>query len=235
MTFSESFKEANWKAQVQTVESFEPKTIHALKGMFAQQMREAITNLEAGRRDKIIDVSKARADYINVIRPHLVQAMTTAAVNAHNLVKPKNPHKGLLEFLSAWAASWLNIRIAQSANQVTSTTSDALRAIIDAGFANGDSIPTISAKLQDTFPDMSDYRAEMTARTEIQAVANQGTLEGYWGSGVVDKVEFYTALGDEGVCSYCAEYHGQQFNKGEEMPIPLHPNCRCAWLPIVDD
>jgi SPP1 gp7 family putative phage head morphogenesis protein len=232
MTFSETFKEANWKAQVQTAQSFEPKTIHALKGMFAEQMREAIANLEAGRRDKIIDVSKARADYTNVIRPHLVQAMTTAAVNAHNLLRPRNPHKGLMEFLSVFALNWLNIRVAQSADQVTGTTTDSLRAIIDAGYANGDSIPTIAAKIQDTFPDYSDYRAEMTARTEIQAVANQGTLEGYWSSGVVGKVEFWAAQ-DERECEYCAEYHGQQFNKGEEMPIPLHPNCRCVYLAVL--
>ena len=232
MTFSETFKEAVWRSQVQHAESFEPKTIHALKGMFVEQMREALSNLEKGKRDKIIDVSKARADYINVIKPHLTQVMATAAVNAANLVKPKNPHKSIMDFLSSFALNWLNIRLIQSANQVTSTTEDALRAIIDAGYANGDSIATIASQIQDTFPDYSDYRAEMTARTEIQAVANQGTLEGYWGSGVVDKVEFYTAI-DERVCEYCNEFHGQTFNKGDEMPIPIHVQCRCVYLAVL--
>jgi SPP1 gp7 family putative phage head morphogenesis protein len=76
-------------------------------------------------------------------------------------------------------------------------------------------------------------RAERIARTETISASSQGAIEGYRESGIVHKVEFYTAR-DERTCDYCNEYHQQVFNIDEQMPIPLHPNCRCIYLPVVE-
>ena len=235
MTFSSDFKEAEWKAQVQQAEKFETKAIHALREMFAEQEREALKNLEkAVNRDAVLlDDRKVRESYIATMTPHLIEVMKTAVKNGMDLVRPKNPHKSdPLSGLSQAAIDWLKTRMAWAAAQVGDETEQLLRAQLLAGYENGESIPQISDRIKQVFDNMEDYRAERIARTEIMSASNQGTLEGYWDSGVVDKVEFYTAL-DERTCDYCNEYQGQLFDKGEEMPIPLHPNCRCIYLAVL--
>lgn len=48
-------------------------------------------------------------------------------------------------------------------------------------------------------------------------------------------LEFATA-GDNDVCPECEDLEGQVFDIEESFGIiPVHPNCRCAWIPIRDE
>ena len=51
--------------------------------------------------------------------------------------------------------------------------------------------------------------------------------------GVKAKVEWVTA-GDDRVCEECAGLEAEVFTLDQARGlIPLHPNCRCAWIPVV--
>jgi SPP1 gp7 family putative phage head morphogenesis protein len=80
-------------------------------------------------------------------------------------------------------------------------------------------------------------RAELLARTEIIRAHSQAQLQEFknWRvENVTAKAEWITA-GDNRVCNRCANLERSVFTVEEAWNmIPLHPNCRCAWLPYLD-
>lgn len=81
-------------------------------------------------------------------------------------------------------------------------------------------------------------RARVLARTEVINAHAEASLNAYAEAGVEGvnvKAEFATA-GDSRVCPECARLEGKTYTIDESRGvIPVHPNCRCAWLPALDD
>ena len=134
--------------------------------------------------------------------------------------------------VSQAAIDWLRTRIGWAAAQVGEETAKQLAQALSAGLAAGESIDDIAARIGQVF-DMTGDRAQLIARTETIAASAQGAIEGYGASGVVDKVEFYAAQ-DERECEDCAALNGEMFAFDlAPAVIPVHPNCRCVWLPVI--
>lgn len=81
-------------------------------------------------------------------------------------------------------------------------------------------------------------RANVLARTEIVRAHAEATLNRFEDFGI-DKVsamvEFSTA-GDDRVCPDCDALEGEEFTIDEARGIiPVHPSCRCAWLPVIPE
>jgi len=74
------------------------------------------------------------------------------------------------------------------------------------------------------------------ARTMTIVTFTNATLNEYERLGlpaVTAEVEFVTA-GDERVCAQCEALEGQTFTiPASRGIIPVHPRCRCAWLPVL--
>jgi len=81
-------------------------------------------------------------------------------------------------------------------------------------------------------------RAEMIARTETIRAFTIASLQEYknWGVlGLKVQVEFLTA-GDDRVCPKCAHLENKIYSIDEAWNIiPVHPMCRCLFLPIIDN
>jgi SPP1 gp7 family putative phage head morphogenesis protein len=81
-------------------------------------------------------------------------------------------------------------------------------------------------------------RAEMIARTEIIRSFADATLNEYrnWGVlGLSTKAEWVSAA-DSRVCPRCLEMEGKVFTLDEAAGmIPLHPMCRCIWIPFIEN
>lgn len=77
-------------------------------------------------------------------------------------------------------------------------------------------------------------RAELIARTEIVRGHAEGQLDFLQSQGVEAveaSVEFRTA-GDGKVCPICRQLNGKVYStQAARGLIPIHPRCRCAWLP----
>jgi SPP1 gp7 family putative phage head morphogenesis protein len=90
----------------------------------------------------------------------------------------------------------------------------------------------INAKL-----DIGSKRAKLLARTEIIRAHAEGNLNQYEAAGISQvqgKAEFATA-GDDRVCPDCEGLEGSVFPIAEARGlIPLHPGCRCTWLPVIE-
>lgn len=85
--------------------------------------------------------------------------------------------------------------------------------------------------------DISRNRARTIARTEVIGAHAEASLNSYKEAGLEGvrvKAEWSTA-GDDAVCPECEDMEGKEFNIDDAHGlIPLHPNCRCAFIPVVD-
>ncbi len=81
----------------------------------------------------------------------------------------------------------------------------------------------------------AERRAVILARSEIIRAHAQAQLQEFenWGvAGVTAAAEFRTA-GDTRVCPLCAPIDGRVYTIEQARNIiPVHPQCRCAWLPV---
>jgi SPP1 gp7 family putative phage head morphogenesis protein len=79
-------------------------------------------------------------------------------------------------------------------------------------------------------------RATMLARTEIVRAHAHGQLQEFQNWGVVDvtaEAELITA-GDDRVCTECSQKEGNRYPIQEAWSvIPVHTQCRCAWIPVI--
>lgn len=107
------------------------------------------------------------------------------------------------------------------------------RTLVDS-FIQGDHPFVMARKLTADVDKIGINRARTIARTETIRAHAEGQLEGLEILGVEEvgvMVEWATA-GDDLVCPLCLPMNGSILKIGEAKGvIPMHPNCRCAWIP----
>jgi len=118
---------------------------------------------------------------------------------------------------------------------VTSAMDTQMSRILTLGFVQGDNPIVIARSLKNAL-GISKARAEMIARTEVIRAHAEGALNGFETlsiDNVTPDVEFSAVLDDK-LCPECEELNGQEYTIEEARGIvPVHPNCRCSWSPIV--
>lgn len=133
---------------------------------------------------------------------------------------------------------WLKGYSIELADEVNLTTLDKLKASLFEGWEAGESIPDLSNRVRDLYEEFDKSRAEMIARTETLKASNQGSLETYRSSGVVDRTMWI--VGPE-PCEYCQALDGAVADLGDDYHSdlddvdapPLHPRCVCSLIPIL--
>lgn len=103
------------------------------------------------------------------------------------------------------------------------------------GLADGWNPRRIGREISSAIDGIGKRRGQLLARTEVIRAHAEGSLNTYESfglEGVVLEVEWSAAM-DDRTCEECAFLSGQVFTIAEARGlIPLHPLCRCAWLPI---
>lgn len=133
----------------------------------------------------------------------------------------------------------LEILATRSFNQLqglTNAIATDLNRILADGFARGYDPKRIAREMVASIEGISRDRALTIARTEIVRAYAEGQLDALEALGieeVIAIVEWITA-GDDRVCPTCAQLNGIVLTIDQARGlIPLHPRCRCAWLPVV--
>ena len=146
------------------------------------------------------------------------------------------------------------------ANGLGTTTKESLRGLVSSAQAEGWSINKLRDELAGAYGGWDKTRATMIARTETIRSSNAGAVMSYRQAGIEYK-QWFTAE-DGRVCGFCQEMHNKIVGVSEnywamgdtmnvevpdEKPIamtftyedvgepPLHPNCRCTILPVVEE
>lgn len=121
---------------------------------------------------------------------------------------------------------------------VTDVMDTQISRILARGIAEGRSPYDIARDMALKVDTIGRTRARLIARTEVISAHAEASLNSYKEAGLEGvriRAEWSTA-GDELVCPECEEMEGKDFDIDEASGmIPLHPNCRCAFIPVVLD
>ena len=138
--------------------------------------------------------------------------------------------QGAMQLLNAiWCADGLNFsqRVWNNTNKLIETLNEELLHCVIVGKKTSD----LKRLLQDRF-SVSYSTADRIARTEISHIQNVAAKQRYEDYGIR---EFQVwADKDERRCDVCGKLHKKKFNVNEASPVPVHPNCRCSIIPVVE-
>lgn len=120
---------------------------------------------------------------------------------------------------------------------VNEAMNNQLSRVLTEGMLAGEGPRDIARTMTDVVDTVGITRANTIARTEVVHAYNEAALNRYeriLGSTakVTAVVELVTA-GDDRVCSECESLEGVIYTIREaHNVVPVHPNCRCVWLPL---
>lgn len=109
-----------------------------------------------------------------------------------------------------------------------------LNRILAQGIAEGRNPRQVARTMRESITSLTRRRAETIARTEIINAHAEGQLDAFSRLGVdeLGVVAEWSTAGDRRVCPACESMEGETFSIEEARGlIPLHPNCRCTWIP----
>lgn len=117
---------------------------------------------------------------------------------------------------------------------VTREMATQMSQVLADGLATGKNNYAITKALVGRVEKIGMVRGNTIVRTEIirtHAEATLNRLEGLGIETVTPLVEFATAADP---CPLCKELEGRSYTIAEARGIiPVHPNCRCVWLPLL--
>lgn len=106
-----------------------------------------------------------------------------------------------------------------------------LNEVLTRGFIQGKTTVEIAKELSLRVEKNFDVCLRLV-RTERMHYLNESSKKAYQDAGV-NQLQYWAAE-DERTCETCGNYH-QKIMEFDEAPIlPLHPNCRCTYLPVIE-
>lgn len=165
--------------------------------------------------------------------PLLMEVAVQAGNEALGLINSDKP------YIPTDVRKLIEKRVEMFAASMIKTDKDKLIDLITQGVSQGQSIPDISRSIRGEFSTYSKMQAERITRTEVLRTSNISAINAWEQSGEVVGKQW---LVSPGACPECEPYDGKivslkgNFYSGDEFADgdpPLHPNCRCAVLPIL--
>lgn len=225
-----------WLEYVAKGAQTEQALIDKLRDYFEDQADFAIDQLQAGEKLGS-DLFSSRDDKTlrELMEPLLTDLIVRSLQDGIVLLNPPIDRRTVKQETVAEkaAVAWLKKKLRLDAKDVNDTTKKAISKQLVVGFEKGEDIDQIATRVRGVFDSATRSRALKIARSETIAAASEGALRGYDESGVVKEVQFLTAM-DERVDDECQDLDGVEFSISEASgKIPVHPNCRCTWIPVV--
>lgn len=120
---------------------------------------------------------------------------------------------------------------------ITDSIDSKLSGVLAQGIIEGRHPKAIAREISKNILSIGTTRSKVIARTEVVRAHSEATLNSYEEAGIegVDVQSEFTTSKDNKVCEKCSGLEGRTYTIQEARGIiPVHPNCRCAWLPVVD-
>lgn len=243
------------KSFVGRVESYLDRVADAVRLFNDNQKRRVTQDIgritKAVNKNDLFDTQAEIALMVDFVEPLLRGLMTEQALAEYEAQGFEGAFDSGDEMLRKITARETS-RLATTYN---ATTAKLLKAALDDGIREGDGLAELTKRVQEVYQFSDEARARAVAHTESFLIANEGNLEAYRQSGVVESQRWYTAE-DERVCPHCMPMNGtvigideRYFEKGDVMvgsdgsklalnyraitAPPLHTNCRCFIRPDV--
>jgi SPP1 gp7 family putative phage head morphogenesis protein len=121
---------------------------------------------------------------------------------------------------------------------ITDAMDAGISRVLAQGIAEGVEPMEMARRIVDRVVGIGIARARTLARTEIIGSHAAATLNSFKEAGLegVNVLAEFATAGDNKVCERCAALEGKLYSIEEaEGLIPVHPNCRCTFIPAVID
>lgn len=177
-------------------------------------IRELGENVESFGKNNMLDGFKET--YSNV--------MTKLGITKFDEV----PKKVMEEMLRK---PWLGSNFSERLWKNTQVLASNLNELLINGIIQGKTITEISIQLNNRMNEGFNVSHRLI-RTEIMHYLNESAKKAYKDGGC-EEVQLWAAV-DERTCSTCGVKHGNIYRLKDCPTLPLHANCRCTILPIVD-
>jgi len=218
-----------------------PDKVKSFQGWFKEQADEGLLGIAAGTdpakpwtsqyvesaylKGVVSTYVEGKGDSLLKTQPHI--AATKADFLQRTMAGPVATNQ--LELLGT--------RTFEQMKGMTAQISQDLSRELSTGLAHGYSAQKIARNINENIDSITRKRGMLIARTEIINAHAEGQLDSLEEQdikNVTADVEFSSAM-DERVCQECASLEGAIMTTVEARGvIPVHPGCRCSWLPVVE-
>jgi SPP1 gp7 family putative phage head morphogenesis protein len=106
-----------------------------------------------------------------------------------------------------------------------------LNDILTIGLTQGKTVTEMAIQLNNRMNEGFNVSHRLV-RTETMHYLNESAFMAYKDSGC-EKVQIWAAI-DERTCPTCGAKHGHIYSMKDRPSLPLHANCRCTYLPVID-
>ena len=177
--------------------------------------------------DSVFDIKKETALSIDFIVPFIEEFLKEAGMESLATIAPQE----IFATDTKRIKKFIDKRSAFFAKSMNNTTLEKLSPTLAEGIANGEGIGDMIKRVENVYSEFPTYRSELIARTEATVSNNEGILESFKQSEVVNGKEWITA-GDDRVRDAHMAMDGEivgvdeKFSDGEVYPS--EPNCRCV-------
>lgn len=235
-----------WEKQIHIVDVIEAQFENKLHQFINQITKGVLSHLDEyvatekafkkyGTKDYFDDneeqlLTKAQLDF----RPLLENVAVLAGTEANKLIGETDP------YIIYNYRQQIEKNVAKFTQSMIDTDRQHLTDIIVNGLKDGRSVPEIRSEIEKAFNDYNKMQAQRITRTEVIRASNQASLDAFLQSGVVEGKQWVTY----GAVDECAEYDGKietlggsfysSDNEFADGDPPLHPNCKCVLIPIVE-
>lgn len=227
--------------------AYEKEYQRQMQQEFDLQEKEILSkNKKAAFSDWLFDVDASQKRIQGTFVPLGIELMQAAAELALEIADDKET-----EFLiNQQIQKYLQDRTQKFAVATNDETIMQIEATISEGIKQGESVSKLRNRIRTVY-DATKSRAERIARTESLAVSNEGALEAYKQSPMVNAKEWSAEID---ACEFCKALNGkviglnehflgfgQSMESGDNQMTanyesivhpPLHPNCKCSLLPV---
>lgn len=223
-----------WHNMVKEAEVYEEKFIRVTERVFEDQMQRIAARMpQKGVNDWLLDELEETEISVRAYLPLMNEIVLNQGKDAGKLV-------GLAEFNYRLdrVQKFISERTYDFSGAMIRHTNELVKETLQEGVQAGEGSAELGRRLRRSFDEFTKPRAERIARTEVLNASNYATQEAYRQSEVVQKKEWLAAL-DERTSVECADLDGtvvplsKSFPGGVDFP-PLHPNCRCTIIPVID-
>ncbi len=139
------------------------------------------------------------------------------------------PNKKVIEMMinNPWSGDVFSERIWENQRVLAKN----LNELLVRGLIQGKSVKTMTDEMVKKINSNLVYTHRLV-RTETMHFLNESCKERYKDA-EIEYVEVLAAE-DERTCDICGEEHLKKYRIDEAPILPLHPNCRCTIIPVID-
>ena len=230
------------------------KVAAILRHFWKRQALETMQRLRHGIPNEAPRLDHYTQPMVEALTPTLLPTFARAyrgqAVAIRRQSRRKSAASDLWAALHPRATEFLRRMVFDFCDETNQTTQESLttafrrlRSILRVGMEEGLSMSDVASAVGEVFQD--PMRAMRIARTESSRAVHGGELLAARDSGVVSKQKW---LASSDACDICQKLDGKEVGLDEDFAYhprapaayahvrhpPLHPNCRCTTIMIVD-